>query len=168
MSQQHARNRITWLAIGVMAGMCVSYFWPHEPAYAISNDRDEDFALFTSPVSFGQTAQGIFVMDFVTGQLKGAVMNNKLGKFTNFYQRNIAEDFDVDPDDGEARYAIVAGAANLPSQGRNTTATGVIYVAELNSGQCIGYAFQYRESTQIVPEFELAIADRFRWRDAAN
>jgi hypothetical protein len=166
MSTHHARHKIAWLSIGVLAGICVSYLWQHEPAFAISNDRDPgNFAILTSPVSFGQTAQGIFTLDFLTGQLKGAVMNNKTAKFTNFYQRNIAEDFGVDPA-AEPHYAIVAGSANLPSQGPNTTAQAVIYVAELSSGQCIAYAFEYRESIRPLPPFELAPVDRFQWREA--
>lgn len=169
MPDQYTRNKFMWLTLGVLAGTCVAYFWPHEPAYASTTNRESDFMVFTcqvdtSPNNIVSQAEAIFVLDFVTGQLRGALMNNKTGKFTNFYQRNVAEDFDVEPGT-EPHYAVVAGQANLPSKGRYTTAAGIVYIAELNSGLCIGYAFQYRDSQTAIPVFELAPADQFRWRD---
>ena len=166
MRDQYTRKKFMWLTVGTLAGICVSYFWPHEPAaYAITTDRAEEFMVFTAPVGVLTEAEAVFVLDFLTGQLRGAVLNNKVGKFTNFYQRNISADFGVDDPSTEPHYAVVAGAANLPSRGRFTTASGVIYIAEVNSGICICYAFEYRESTTNVPTFELAKADVFQWRE---
>lgn len=164
MNERHTTKRLSWITAGMVAGMCLSYFWPHEPAYAITNDRDQFFAVFTCPISFGQTAQGVFVLDFQTSQLRGGIMNNKLGKFTNFFTRNLATDFQIDPA-AAPHYAIVAGEANLPSVQGVTTATGVIYVAELTSGKLLAYAFPYRETARPT-DFNIEPIDAFTWREA--
>ncbi|MGH7202722.1 MAG: hypothetical protein ACREJB_19100, partial [Planctomycetaceae bacterium] len=97
MEQRVTESRAAWLVVGVAAGLCVSYFWPHEPARAAATDSNDKFALATCNVDLTETTEAIFVLDFVTGRLQGAVMNNRVGKFTNFYFRNIAADFQLDP-----------------------------------------------------------------------
>lgn len=164
MLTRMSESRMTWLAAGLLAGMALSYFWPHEPAKAITTDRNDKFAMATIPVSLVSDVEGIFLLDFSTGQLRGAVLNNKIGKFTHSYQRNIAADFKVDPTAGSFHYSIVAGRANLPSQGPATLSTGVLYVGELTSGRVICYAFPYNESnrpTQAV----LRPIDSFQFRE---
>ncbi|MGE5192415.1 MAG: hypothetical protein ACM3U2_07915, partial [Deltaproteobacteria bacterium] len=96
-----AANRVAWLACGLVAGLAIAYFWPHEPAYATTADRDTQFSMVTCQV--GVNAAGIqdamdavFILDFLTGQLKGAAINRQVGKFASFYFRDLAKDFDVD------------------------------------------------------------------------
>src|SRR5262245_62760159 len=96
-----AKKRAVWLACGLVAGLAISYFWPHEPAYATTADRDTQFSMVTCQV--GVNAGGIqdamdavFILDFLTGQLKGAAMNRQVGQFSSFYFRDLAKDFEVD------------------------------------------------------------------------
>jgi hypothetical protein len=154
---------MTWLAVGVAAGLCISYFWPHEPALAVTTDRDSKFAMATIALTPIDTVEGIFVLDFLTGQLTGAVLNNKMGKFMTQYSRNIAVDFQVDPK-AEPHYAIVSGLANLPSGRGVNPATGVIYIGELTSGKVICYSFPVRVATQ--PQVSpLTPIDFFQFRE---
>mgnify|MGYP006908273216 CR=1 FL=1 len=169
MANRGVDSRVMWLAVGVVVGLCIAYFWPHEPALAAVTDRGEDYALATCTVSFGDTLEGVFVLDFLTGRLSGAVLNTKVGKFGNFYYRSLADDFRTDPN-SPGRYTIVTGKANLPSQGRLTLATGVVYVAEFDSGLVACYAFPYAETArtaQPVP-IEIVMLDRFPFRQAIN
>lgn len=160
MSNRVTDHRMIWLAIGVAAGLCLSYFWPHEPALAVTTDRNSKFAMATceiSSVSAYGGAEGIFVLDFLTGQLTGAILNNKTGTFTYRCSRSIANDFKVDPK-AEPHYAIVTGSANLPNKGNANPASGVIYIGELSSGQVICYSFPYRFTNRptVVPLTKLA------------
>lgn len=164
MAQRSLDNRMVWLVLGVVAGLCIAYFWPHEPALAVTSDRNDKFAMVTSEVSFAGSVEGVFVLDFLTGKLQGAVLNNKLGKFTHAYYRSLAADFGVDPS-VEPKYAIVTGRAQLPSQGRATMATGVVYVGELSSGKVVAYGFPYNESNRPVPPVPLQPLDVFQFRE---
>jgi hypothetical protein len=73
--ETRSANRLLWLCAGVGLGLCVSWIWPHEPAQAVTADRDENFALITVPVKDVAFAgvkdqlDGVFVLDFLTGQL---------------------------------------------------------------------------------------------------
>ena len=174
------KNQWTLLAVGLMAGACLTYFWPHEPAHAIAVDRDSKFAMCTVPVTAGVSGgvagvpgpasmplEGVFVLDFLTGRLQGAVVNNRNGKFTHAYFRNVAADFQVDPK-AEPHYAFLGGTANLPGSRGVTPASGLIYVAELTSGKVICYTFPYRESNRPLPPVEMTPTDFFQFRETSQ
>lgn len=174
------RNQLLLLACGLVAGLCISAFWPHEPARAVTTDRNDKFALVTVPVTAGVTGgvagvpgpgalplEGVFVLDFLTGRLQGGVLNNRSGKFVHAYYRNVAADFQIDPT-AQPNYAIVGASANLPGARGVTPAAGVIYVAELTSGKVIAYSFPYRETNRPIPPMEMSPLDMFQFREATQ
>src|SRR5437016_2822247 len=78
-------SRAAWVAAGLLAGLAVANVCPHEPAYANTADRDSQFMMITVPVGnmalgLNDPLDGVFILDFVTGQLKGAVLNRQAGK----------------------------------------------------------------------------------------
>ena len=99
MSGTNARSRTVWVAMGLIAGLGLAWVWPHEPVAATATDRDARFAMTTIPVKdvtisgFRDNLDGVFVLDFLTGRLTGAVLNNKVGRFSHAYFRNVAADF---------------------------------------------------------------------------
>lgn len=157
-------SRMVWLVVGLIAGLCISYFWPHEPALAVTGDRNDKFALVTSTTNVGGP-EAVFVLDFLTGRLQGVALNQRTGKFSQSYYRNVAADFQVDPS-SEPNYAIVSGTANLPSQGTATRATSVIYVAEMSSGKVAGYSFPYSTSNRTTRGVQMQPLDYFQFRQA--
>ena len=172
MRSLQSGNRYLWLLTGVAIGLAMSWFWPQEPMHAGTSDRDDKFALLTVPVKDVQFAgvrdhlEGVFVLDFLTGQLKGAVIG-KGGRFTHTYFRNVAADFQVDPA-AAPHYAIVQGNAQLPSQGRFTMATGVVYIAELASGKVAAYGFVYNDTARPFGPIAMAPLDTFSFREAVG
>lgn len=170
MATREQSHRMAWLVIGVLVGLCLSSFWPHAPVTAATSDRMENkFGLITVPVrevtvaGFQDKQEGVFVLDYVTGRLQGAVLNSRLGRFTHFYYRNLAADFEVDPT-AEPAYAMVTGTAQLPAKGRITWANGVVYVAELTSGRVHAYAFPYTDSRAKLPRVSMHLIDAFPFR----
>jgi hypothetical protein len=158
-------HRIVWTLTGLVAGLCIANFWPHEPVHAGTADRDDKFGLVTCPVSFVDGTEGIFVIDYLTGQVKGGMVNPRMGKFTNFYFRNVAADFNVDPK-AEPHYAMVSGTRgqNIGQAGR-TLAAGTIYVAELTSGKVVAYTFPYVELRQPAAPVQMTPMDTFQFRE---
>lgn len=164
MQSRISQERATWLAVGLLAGLCVAHFWPHEPAQAITVDRTDKYAMATGPVSITERVEAVFVLDFLTGRLEGRVLNPSLGVFTHSYFRNVAADFEVDPR-GNPQYAIVAGQAQLASARGVSMASGVVYVAELLTGKVICYGFPYNETNRRLPPTELKPLDVFQFRE---
>ena len=139
MRTQWSENRYVWLATGVLFGLVIAFYWPHEQAQAGTVDRSSKIALVTAITQEGN-ADAVFVLDFVTGRLVGAAYNTQTGGFNQSYARNLAADFQV----GEnAEYAIVPGNVALQQRGGPPPANGGLYVAELNSGVVIMYGYPY-------------------------
>lgn len=168
--QTSANPRALWLLAGLVAGLALSWVWPHEPMHAATGDRDSKYALVTCPVKdveFGgvkDSLEGVFVLDFLTGQLKGAVLNSTTGKFTHAYSQNVALDLQVDPN-GTPKYTIAAGMARLPNLRGVTMSQGVIYIGEMNSGKVVAYGFPYAESNRPVGPFNMVRLDFFQFRE---
>jgi hypothetical protein len=167
MQNVMAANRVAWLAGGLVLGLAIACFFPHEPVYATTGDRDTQFSMVTIPV--GVSAAGIndpmdavFILDFLTGQLKGAALNRQTGRFASFYFRDLSKDFDVDGD-ADPHYCMVSGYAQMPNQEGVAMASGMLYIGELTSGKVAGYSFPWRETGTNGP-VALRPMDVFQWK----
>jgi hypothetical protein len=168
MRNPFSDSRRVWLVVGLLAGLAIANFWPHEQAYAVATDRDAQFALCTLQVSIIDPIEGVFVLDFLTGSLKGAVINRTTGMFTAYYFRNLAADFGIDPK-LEPHYAMVGGQAQLPAAGGGLTpASSLIYIGELTSGKVIAYAFPWRESPAPNPPIPVEPVANFQFRQPSK
>lgn len=163
-------NRVAWLAGGLIAGLAIAYLCPHEPAYATTADRDSQFMMVTCPVGNAAAGitdpmDGVFILDFLTGQLKGAVLNRQKQVFAAYYMRDLAKDFGVAGDE-DPHYAIVTGYSQMNAQGGPPFASGVLFIGELTSGKVIAYAFPWAEPGfgQVMP---LTPLDAFPWKQPA-
>jgi len=158
-------RRTVWILTGLVAGIGLASIWPHEELSAAASDRNEKFAIVTAHL--GLNAEGVFVLDFLTGRLTGACLNrtrNGTG-FVHFYFRNAAEDFQV-AGSATPYYAITSGNAEIQNRSGAQWGASAIYIAELNSGRVQAYAVPYR-ITQVpqapVPLFPIA---NFPFREA--
>lgn len=141
MMQRFSDNRTVWMMIGLLAGLGIATLWPHEQARATAVDRDAQFAMTTCQVAPIDPVEAVFVLDFLTGSLKGAVLNRTTGLFASFYFRDLPQDFQIDPKK-EAHYCIITGNAQMAiNNAANPPATSVVYVGELTTGRIIAYGF---------------------------
>ena len=164
MNQHGKEKRTVWLVIGLVAGLGIATLWPHEQARAVATDRDAQFAMTTCQVGAIDTMEAVFVLDFLTGSLKGAVLNRTNNSFTNFFFRDLPQDFGIDPKK-EAHYCIVTGLAQLASSGNYPPASSVVYVGELTTGKIICYGFSFRESASPLAPKALVPVARFPFRE---
>jgi hypothetical protein len=168
-----ASNRAAWLAGGLVAGLAIAALWRSEPTYATTADRDTQFMMVTIPVGtsaagINDPMDGVFILDFFTGQLRGAVLNRQTGQFVSYYLRNLAKDFELEANaNAEPHYCMVTGYAQLPSAGGATMASGVIYVGELTSGKVVAYGFPWKETGTPGP-IELTAYHWFQWKTPAK
>lgn len=165
-----AKNtRMVWFTCGVLGGLMVSYFWPHEIALA-DTDRDASgskFAVVTAATGITQ-GDAVFVLDFLTGRLFGAALNSQVGKFNQFYMRNVMGDFNLSPD-VEPRFVVTSTRLNVSSRGaRKQPATHGLCIAELRTGRVIVYAFPYSINPRGEAPETLQIVDGFQFRQESQ
>jgi len=139
-------SRTTWLAVGLIAGLTVGGMWPHSPVHAVATDRHDNFAICTGEVEEGLEA--LFVLDFLTGEIKAGVISPQTGKFNNLYAHNIIRDLGVDATQGP-RYLMVTGKAQIQARGAgmNRGTSSVLYVAELSTGKIAAYTLPWAGNT---------------------
>jgi hypothetical protein len=141
MFQKLKESRGAWLAAGLAGGILLSSLmgdaW-HTPLHATATDRHENFALATGWMD--DDVEAVYFLDFLTGTLRGYVLNVRAGQFTAYYEQNVMADLQVDPQKNP-RFLIVTGGANiLRGPGGVGFGTNVIYVAEATSGNLAAYA----------------------------
>jgi len=134
---------------------------------AVATDREERFAICT--VDTGYSApEAVFVLDFLTGRLVGACLNQQSGTFTNFFLRNVAADFAADGN-MKPKFVLIPGRADLNSGRGTTSSSGVLYIGELNTGKVLAYRFAYRNSRTPLPPVQMELLPTFlSFREAAT
>lgn len=165
MKTRSNERQLLWLLCGVIGGLCIAYVWPHETVYANATDRDAKFAICTVEVGLG-TPDAVFVIDFSTGRLQGAMLNPQSQTFTNFWYANVAEDFKIQKN---GKFTMIPGRGflNAPAGGNGQAiATGVIYVGELTSGVVGCYRFGYANATERMQPSPLQPVDVFPFRQS--
>lgn len=158
-------SKMPWLVVGLCLGLALSSFWPTEQVQARGTDRNDKFAITTATTGF-QNPDTIFVLDFLTGRLVGALLNQQTATFTNFYFRSIAADFGLDPT-AKPQFVIISGDGNLTTRGGPQTSTGVVYIGELTTGKVVVYRYPFRISTKPMPPLTLEPFAFFSFRDVA-
>ena len=146
-------SRLGWLVLGIAIGGGVSWAWPSQTAVAFSSDRNDKFAVTTAMT--GPTSEAVFVLDFLTGQIRGFSLNRTANQYMWIYSRSIAQDFGVAPVQ-PAGHAMMRGLAQPQGRGGAAYAPSYIYVAELSTGRVQPYAIPFRNQrgstpTQLIP-----------------
>ena len=164
MLQRVQDQRGLWLGLGIAVGLCLAYAWPHEQAQAVGSDRAAQFGMATGQVQLADPIEAIWVLDHLTGSLKGAVLNRQSAKFTSFYYRNLPADFQLDPKK-QAQWSMVTGQCILPGQGALAPAASMVYIGEMTSGKVNAYAFGWRETPRPSAPLPLTLVASFPFRE---
>ncbi len=131
------RSRVLWAVAGLMAGWMLANLQPQAPIEATATSQTENFAICTGAID--EDGEAVYMLDFLTGDLRGAVTNPQNGKFTAFYSYNVVKDLGVDVSK-KPQYTLVAGnQAFRRSPGGVQLGDNVVYVAELTSGKLAAY-----------------------------
>jgi hypothetical protein len=135
------RRRVMWMGGGVVLGLVLGGVWPDSPAHAVATSQIESFSVCTAPID--EDGEGVFFLDYLTGELKGAALNPSNGKFTVVFGVNVATTLGVDITKNP-KYLLVSGTANF-RRAVNTQQMGssVLYVAELSSGKVAAYGIPW-------------------------
>lgn len=138
MSQSPGSRRLALLLLGVLAGATIVLVWPKSRMEASATDRNENFAICTGALD--EEIEGLFFLDFVTGELKCTVLNIQTGKFGGLFSRSVFGDFGIEPGKNP-KFLMVTGLAYLRRTGGNIRpSAAVLYVVEATSGRVAAYS----------------------------
>jgi hypothetical protein len=112
---------------------------------AMTAMTDENFAVCTATLAggLGGGTEGFFLLDFLTGDLSGGVLNPATSTFGVSYRHNVLADLGFQPGQAkDPRFLLIAGQADL-RRSRTPLAPSVLYVTDCSSGATVAYGIPY-------------------------
>ncbi|MBI3469660.1 MAG: hypothetical protein HY000_42220 [Planctomycetes bacterium] len=154
-----AQNAV-WVLLGLVFGLGTALFLPGQPSYATATDHSDDFAIATGILA--NDLESVYLLDFKSGRLMGTVLNRQSGKFSHFYERNLANDFGLAAR-AKPKFMMVTGLVNVATA--QVPINNVLYVAEVSSGKMVAYFMPYRgETVRGTTSEELQVLDGVAFR----
>lgn len=110
---------------------------PETLLHASATESGDTMAIATGLIDEG--VEGLFILDFITGNLQVAVINPRTGQLGGLYFHNVAADLGTQQ--GKApKYLIVTGEYMYRSfTGNVRPAQSIVYVADATSGRYAAY-----------------------------
>ncbi len=149
--------------VGMLIGALVSqqgqsprHGFPMELLNASATDSTSTMAIATGHIADG--VEGLFVLDFITGNLQCQVLNPRTGGAGGLFRHNVSLDLGVQQGK-QPRYLMATGVADFRFQaGGNFKPAGcILYVADANTGRYAAYMLPWNKAraqynvTQIYP-----------------
>jgi hypothetical protein len=154
------------LAVGVIIGLVLGGLVPPMPLHGSTAATVEGFSVVTAELEPGQ--EGIYYLDYQTGDLVGAFLHPRSGKFINLYKYNILKDF---ADAKTPKFMMVSSSTPMIfPQGNIRPSVGIVYVVEVTSGIACAYAAPYatnRDSIPAATNETLRLVDKIKFRSGA-
>ncbi|MGE0758050.1 MAG: hypothetical protein AB7F89_15560 [Pirellulaceae bacterium] len=108
---------------------------------AVASSGGESMAIASGLI--GEGVEGLFVLDFITGQLTCQVVNPRSGQLAYVYQRNVAQDLGVQQGKSP-KYLLVTGELRVRQNVSNVKpAESLVYVADVNTGRYVAYMMPF-------------------------
>jgi hypothetical protein len=165
------QSRGTWLAIGLAVGLVVGLnlggYWPQVPIHAHATHGQDNFAICTGTID--PEIEAVYLLDYVTGDLKAAVLSINTRMFNTYYSYNISKDFSPNGIKNP-RYLMVSGFADMRRSVAVPIGQGVIYIAEMTSGQVACYGLPWspgRQSSNAPVTATVLLLDKLKFRTTA-
>lgn len=148
MKRRLTRTHWLMLAVGLLCGTAVGAAvyaklstprieLPATLLNATATHGSNTMALATGPVADG--VEGLFILDFITGELTCSVLNPRTGTLGGAFAANVVADLGVEQGK-QPQYVMVTGQASFRVQGGNIRpAESVVYVADSNTGRWVAY-----------------------------
>lgn len=134
---------LVMLAGGVAIGTQVGR--QPRPAHAAAAAVEDSFAVCTAPVGDGM--EGLFMLDFETGDVSGGVLNQNTAKFTVGYRYNVLKDLGFKPGKVKnPKFLLVPGQVNLMGPQANKLGQSVLYVTDVSTGVTAAYGVPWGTS----------------------
>ena len=145
------------LGVGLLVGSWATLAWfgtptftfPETALHATATDSGDTFAIATGLVADG--IEGIFFLDFLTGDMQCWVINGRTGQTGGYFVQNVVADLGVETGRKNPQYLMVTGQA-LMQRGTSVLkpCDSLVYVADANTGNFAVYALPWNRQATAV------------------
>jgi hypothetical protein len=152
----HAAMLVLGVFVGVLAAAAGLGVGQPQFVQATATHGEANFAIATGPAD--NAIEAFYFLDFLTGDLRAAVISRRTAQFSSLFERNILQDFEGIGNN--PKFLMVTGLAEVP-RGRGATqlAASLVYVAEATSGQVCAYVIPFNTSLNAAGELQQAGID---------
>ena len=130
-------------AAGFVAGLVMAARGPLPRAAAMTSLADDSFAVCTAPID--AQLEGIFLLDFETGDLTGGVLNQATAKWGASFRHNVLKDLGFKAGKVKnPKFLLVPGMAAVGGTGSGPRmAPTVLYVTDAATGVTAAYGIPW-------------------------
>lgn len=147
MTRSTSFHHLALVGVGAVvfaAGVAVGTWWRGPavtPVFAATAASDDAFAVCTAPI--GNGTEGLFLLDFETGDLTGGVLNGS-AKFAAGYRHNVLKDlgFKAGKTKGP-KFLLTTGLVELVGNAAAGMAASVLYVTDVATGVTVAYGIPW-------------------------
>jgi hypothetical protein len=117
---------------------------PETLLHATASHGGETLAMATGQID--AEIEGLFLLDFLTGDLQCWVINPRLGRIGAQYKHNVINDLGVQQGK-KPSYVMVTGGADIPRGSAAASPAGcILYVADSNTGKVAVYTLAWNRN----------------------
>jgi len=156
------KNPVATAVMGLLVGAGAIWCLPQQHLSAGTASGTDKFSMVTVPVTGIADTEAVFVLDHLTGIMRGGQLNNSTGSFSHQFVHNVGADFQVPPGEQIPSYVIVSGSAQIRG---GQAAQGAIYVAEKSSGAVIAYGFPQPRGRGAAKPLQMVRMATFNFRE---
>jgi hypothetical protein len=114
---------------------------PEIPLHALATHGTDTMAMCTFPLN--ESSEGLATLDYLTGELRVFVMNNRGYTFSLVGKTNVMADLKIEKGK-KVNFLLVSGSTNfVRGGGALQPASSTLYVCDANSGAFVAYGMAY-------------------------
>jgi hypothetical protein len=133
---------------------------------AMASHGGENFAIATGPVD--DDVEGLFTLDFLTGDLQCFVINPRNGAMGGWFKTNVSAALSVERGK-KPSYLIACGNINTSGgYGGSRPAASLCYVADANTGEIAAFSFPWTKaatSAGVAQATEMRMVGKWKARN---
>jgi hypothetical protein len=137
------------IGVGMLIGALAAASYWASPQRAVAEtllhastaQGSDSFAMATGPMD--ENVEGVFLLDFITGDLQCWVISPRTGQINAFFRHNVTKDVGAQRGKMPKYLMATGGAVFLAGGGARRMGNAVVYVADATSGVVCAYAVPY-------------------------
>ena len=137
------------IGLGMLAGATLTaslnpFAMLESQLHASATHGGDSMAIATGMIDEG--VEGVFILDFITGELSCQVLNPRTGSLAGLYKRTVSQDLGVEQGK-QPKYLMVTGALRVRQNVSNVKpAESIVYIADANTGHYVAYLLPWNKA----------------------
>lgn len=112
--------------------------------HASATHGGDSMAIATGLIDEG--IEGVFILDFITGELTCQVLNPRTGTLAGLYRRTVSADLGTEQGK-QPKYLMVTGTLRMRQNISNVRpAESIVYIADANTGRYVAYLLPWNKA----------------------